>query len=283
MKTKFLMAVLGCMAAVVPLHAGFIGTVCYDVPQTCVGSNTLTSVTSGSTTYTFDGQFTGGLVGGKPTLGTFAQMTVDDPNGVPTLASGMPVSANMTFADTVAAAPAPFYSFNIGLHVINGSNNFQNGFYEVTTAFVLNVVAKNALNVQQWATSNVSFPHVNVNFPGNTTLDLTYTTPLGFPNTDVSKLEISMSLTSTVWYANNPHMTNATHVSASSDASHTFTLDSIEALDDDSSPLPATFTSSAGANYSTGSAAVPEPASGVLVLLGLGAAGWRKGWLRRRL
>jgi hypothetical protein len=281
MKTSFWIAALVSIGGVLPLHAGFIGTVCYGDLSSCASASTVTAVTSGSTTYTYDGQFSGGLLGGTPTMGTFAQMTVDDPGGVPTLPSGLASFANMSFTDTVGTTPQPVYSFNLSLHVINSTISYQVGFYEAKTQFILNVIARDINNVQQWATSNVSFPHVTINAPGTTTMPLTFTTPLGFPNANVAKLDITMSLTSSVWYANNPHITNATHVTAFSDASHTITLDSIEAEDGFGNTLPATFTSSVGANYS-GAAAVPEPATGVLIAMGLAGAVAARRWRAAR-
>src|SRR5689334_1072889 len=114
-------ALVAALAGAPALQAGFVGTTCYGVYQseTCANSNISLIVPNGSTTFTYDGQFTGGLVGGKPTMGTYAAMIVDDPNGVPVLSPFVTVYSNMTFTDTVLAAPAPSYSFTLSLHTIN--------------------------------------------------------------------------------------------------------------------------------------------------------------------
>jgi hypothetical protein len=108
-----------------------------------------------------------------------------------------------------------------------------------------------------------------------TTQTVVYTIPLGFNNTNIAKFGISVSLSSKVYYANLAG-TSATSVNAFSDSSNTLSLNTIGAQNGSGVPLPMTFTSSEGANYSN-AAAVPEPATAVLVCFALAAF-----WARRR-
>src|SRR5690242_11361182 len=139
-----------------PLQAGFIGMACYGeyLSETCANSNVSTIVPDGSTTFTYDGQFTGGLVGGKPTMGTYAAMVVDNPNGVPVLSPFVTVYSNMTFTDTVSAAPAPSYSFNLSLHTINSAGYFA-GFHDAYTAMALIVTAYDSGNTLLWSSGSI--------------------------------------------------------------------------------------------------------------------------------
>src|SRR6185295_1045565 len=106
MKVRNLGLLLLATACTVPLHAAFVGSTCYTDFSTCVATDTTLTTHVGTTTYDFSSAFTGAIVGGKPTLGTIAAMTVSDPNGVPVLGVGVPSSASVTFTDHVLAAPA---------------------------------------------------------------------------------------------------------------------------------------------------------------------------------
>jgi hypothetical protein len=268
-----------CLA--IPLHAGLVSSTCIADGITCSSSDAVnTPLIDGSTTYTYLTTTSGALVGGKPTLGTFAQMTVDDVNGVPTLAVGNLLTAHMTFTDSVTAAPAAVYQFDLGLHVINSLGYFNDGFYDAFTQIGLNVQAFDSVGANLW--SHFYSPPV-IRVQGTTTQPLTYTTPnFGFLNGDLARLDLTLTLTSGVSYANlaGPLHTNATHVVASSDASHTLSLNTIQAGNGIGGVVPMTFTSLAGANYSN-AAAVPEPASCGLVLAGAGLLFLRKQRRRR--
>jgi hypothetical protein len=95
-------------------------------------------------------------------------------------------------------------------------------------------------------------------------------------------MDLSLSLTSQVWYSNysfnSPKRTNSTHVTAFSDASQTVTLQSIVAKDSGGTPTGANLVSANGANYSTQALpAVPEPGSMGLALCGaLSLLVWRR-------
>jgi hypothetical protein len=275
---RSLLAPLIAVLSAIPLHAGFIGLTCTDQVSldVCTAGNANISDTQGTTSYTYLASFTGQLVGGKPTLGTYAEMTVADPNGVPVLGSTMQSFAGVSFSDTVTAAPAAVYHFHFGLHVVNSANNFANGFHDVSSRINLLVTGYDSLNNVQWFTNNTIFVPVTVSASGTTTQNVTYSTPLGFFNGNIAKLGFTVGLSSTVYYANLAG-TPATSVNAFSDSANTLSFNSIDAEDALGDDIPMTFTSSEGANYSN-AAAVPEPATAALVCGALAAL-----WTRRRL
>jgi hypothetical protein len=262
-----------------PVHAGFVGSTCIGNLGTCLNSTQNTSVTQGSTTFTYANSFTGGLIGGKPTLGTFDQMTVDDPNGVPTTNPRNNSSANVTFTDTVTVgAVANNYSFSFGLHVINSVGSYPDGFDSVFTSLTFNLVGRDQFGTVLWATSTFSFQPVEVSVQGASTQTVTYNTGNVYYNPLLASMDLSLTLSSNVWYSNYnyltyplPGRTFATHVSAFSDASNTVTLQSIEGQTGiGGSPTGGSIISAGGANYSTQSqaAATPEPGSLGLALFG---------------
>jgi hypothetical protein len=269
------MAVLAALAGAPALQAGFIAITCTGkyVDEICVSAPASIIDHSGTTTFTYDAQYSGAIIGGTPTLGAFAQMTVADPNGVPQT-EVMNAFSSISFTDTVTAAPAPVYAFNFNLHTIHSSNNYANGFHDVYTNLLLVVKAYDNLNNLLWITGHSDFPPTKVIAPGTTTTAISYKTPLSFSNPNVAKLSITLGLTAAVFYSNLAN-TSSTSVTAFADASHTVSFESIEAQDSLGGSLPGSFISSEGADYSA-SAAVPEPASCVLVALGLAAAAWRR-------
>jgi hypothetical protein len=271
------MALVAVLAGAPALQASFVGITCYGEynNETCVNANVSTIVPNGSTTFTFDGQFTGSLVGGKPTLGTYAAMAVDDSNGVPVMSPFMSVYSNMTFTDTVTAAPAPSYAFNLSLHTINNAGYFD-GFHDAYTALTLLVNAYDSGNGFLWSSGAISR---TVRVTGDSTTPVVWESPLGFPNANVAGMSITVSMTSLVFYSNFLNLANSTHVAASVDALHTVSLQSIQATNGSGGVLPGTFNSSSGANYSA-SSAVPEPASWLLAAAGLAIVAGRKRFQR---
>jgi hypothetical protein len=165
---RILLAPLIAVLSAIPLHAGFLGLTCtgnlsLDV---CTAGDANLADTQGTTSYTYLASFTGQLVGGKPTLGTYADLTVADPNGVPVLGHVMQSFAAASFTDTVTASPAPAYDFSLDLHVVNTSNNFANGFHDVSSLINLIVTGYDSLNNVQWFTNSAIFAPVTVNATG---------------------------------------------------------------------------------------------------------------------
>jgi MYXO-CTERM domain-containing protein len=255
-----------------PLHAGFVNTTCFVTMAECVGGSTYTGV-EGTTTYTYGASATGTLVNGKPTIGTMASMTVDDPNGVPIPPTTRLSYGNVDFTDQVAAGPAPQYQFQFDLHVVNDPNPYFQGFVERDVELQFYIWGMDASDQQIW---DWLFHPVTISTEGNVNQHVTFTTPIPFWNTTgTTSMRMQLILTSTIYYSNYFAHTTATHVSTFTDASQTLTFDSIEALDGIGNPVPMDFTSLSGANYSN-STATPEPASGLLALAGVAALGWRR-------
>jgi MYXO-CTERM domain-containing protein len=264
-----------------PLHAGFLGSTC--VGDGCSNAIQNTALTQGSTTFTYANSFTGIYVGGKPTLGTFDQLTVDDANGVPFTNPTTISSANMNYTDTLSVGTvASNYTFTFGLHVINSLNSYPNGFDSVFTSLTLNLTGRDQFGNMLWHTTTFSFQPVTVTQQGGSTQTVVYNTGPTFYSPLLSSMDLSLTLSSNVWYSNynyltypNPGRTYSTHVSAFSDASNTVTLQSIEAKDSQGTPTGDLIGSANGAYYSTQSqaASTPEPGSiglalgGVLLLI----------------
>jgi hypothetical protein len=251
------------------LHAGFIGTSCTAYYASCVAGNINTSVQQGTTTFTFDDTLTGGLVGGLPTLGSRASLEVSDPNGVP--ASSQVSMAYETFTDTIPISSAAlFYTFTLDFHVNNSLNSYAQGFPSDYSELFLVVTARDATQNILWHTTNFDFSPVDVITPGSSDRTVTYTTNFSFYNPATASLDISLTSTSLVGYANsNPH-TNATDVLAFSDASHTITLESVQGQSFGGVAMGPLLYGQSGANYSGQPLApsVPEPSSFGFVLLG---------------
>jgi len=208
-----------------PVHAGFVGATCIGDLGTCLNTTQNTSVTQGSTTFTYANSFVGQLVGGKPTLGTFDQMTVDDPNGVPFTNPRNNSSANMEFTDTVTigGVVASNYAFTFNLHVINSLGSYPDGFDSVFTTLTFNVFGRDQFGTVIWATSNLTFQPTTVSQQGSSNQTVTYNTGPVYYNALTASMDLSLSLSSNVWYSNYnyltyplPGRTFATHVSASS-------------------------------------------------------------------
>ena len=271
----------------IPLHAGFVGSTCLqDFATGCANSVQNTAIVVGSTTFTYANSFTGLLVNGKPTLGMFDQETVDNPNGVPSPTRSYLSSANMIYTDTVSdAAVAYNYAFTFDLHVINSLNSYPDGFDNVFSSLTFNVLGRDQFGSVIWNTTTFSWQPVTVNQQGASTQSVTYNTGNVYYNPLTASMDLSLTLSSQVWFSNYNYLTyplsgrsSSTHVSASSDASHTVTLQSIVAKDAGGTPTGGAIVSANGANYSTQAlTSTPEPGSlGLALSGGLSLLYWRR-------